>query len=53
VLAEKHGLRIIPNVATNGMITSGNANMIDVSERVASSKAFWGFDFFDVRRATL
>jgi hypothetical protein len=51
VLAEKHGLRIIPSVATHGTIASGNATLIDVSERVASSKAFWGFDFFDVRHA--
>jgi hypothetical protein len=53
VLAEKHGLRIIPSVATHGTIASGNATLIDVSDRVASSEAFWGFDFFDVRHATL
>ena len=48
VLAEKHGLRIIPSVAVSGgTIASGNATLIDVSDRVASSTAFWGFDFFD------
>jgi hypothetical protein len=49
VLAEKYGLKIIPSlpVSPGISITSGNATLVDVSDRVASSKAFWGFDFYD------
>ena len=49
VLAEKYGLKIIPSlpVSPGISIASGNATLVDVSDRVASSKAFWGFDFYD------
>ena len=31
ILAEKHGLKIVPSVATNGSIASGSAVLVDVS----------------------